>query len=106
MKSWKKRAKLSPLYAGVRYERLEGYKSLQWPVTPDGKDTPPLLFSEAFPFPDGKARLFPVEWTKPIDFGDEFDIHVNNGRLLEHFHEGNMTYKSKGITSKTPKSLP
>ncbi|MEV5035764.1 formate dehydrogenase subunit alpha [Peribacillus frigoritolerans] len=95
-------AKLSPLYAGVSYERLEGYKSLQWPVASDGKDTP-LLFTEAFPFPDGKARLFPVEWTKPIDFGDEFDIHVNNGRLLEHFHEGNMTYKSKGISSKTPK---
>ena len=28
---------------------------------------------------------------------------MNNGRILEHFHEGNMTYKSKGITSKTPK---
>ncbi|MDA6131578.1 formate dehydrogenase subunit alpha, partial [Escherichia coli] len=32
----------------------------------------------------------------------EYDIHVNNGRLLEHFHEGNMTYKSKGISLKTP----
>jgi formate dehydrogenase major subunit len=50
-------AKLSPLYAGVGYERLEGYKSLQWPVASDGKDTP-LLFTEAFPFPDGKARYF------------------------------------------------
>ncbi len=94
-------ASLAPLYAGVSYERLEGYKSLQWPVAEDGTDSP-LLFIEEFPFPDGKARLFPVEWTKPLEFGEEYDIHVNNGRLLEHFHEGNMTYKSKGITSKTP----
>jgi formate dehydrogenase major subunit len=94
-------AMLAPLFAGVNYERLEGYKSLLWPVAADGTDTP-VLFLNEFPFPDGKARLFPVDWTKPLHFGDEYDIHVNNGRLLEHFHEGNMTYKSKGITSKTP----
>ena len=27
---------------------------------------------------------------------------MNNGRLLEHFHEGNLTYKSKGIEHKFP----
>ncbi|MCY9077650.1 hypothetical protein MOE80_04325 [Bacillus inaquosorum] len=92
---------LSPIYAGVTYERLEGYNSLQWPVNADGKDSP-LLFTERFPFPDGKAILYPVQWTEPEEFGEEYDIHVNNGRLLEHFHEGNLTYKSKGISKKTP----
>lgn len=97
-------AQLAPLFAGVTYERLEGYSSLVWPVKPDGTDTP-VLFLDEFPFPDGKARLHPVEWTRPVKFDDEYDIHVNNGRLLEHFHEGNMTYKSKGITSKTPRTF-
>src|SRR5258708_20102580 len=32
----------------------------------------------------------------------EFDLRLNNGRLLEHFHEGNMTYRSEGIRSRTP----
>jgi formate dehydrogenase major subunit len=27
---------------------------------------------------------------------------LNNGRLLEHFHEGNMTYRTEGIKAKTP----
>jgi formate dehydrogenase major subunit len=94
-------AKLMPLYAGVTYDRLEGYNSLQWPVAEDGTDTP-LLYTNGFPFPDGKARLYPVDWTPGLEFPAEYDIHVNNGRLLEHFHEGNMTYKSKGISSKTP----
>lgn len=94
-------AKLMPLYAGVTFDRLEGYNSLQWPVAEDGTDTP-LLYTDGFPFPDGKARLFPVDWTPALEFPAEYDIHVNNGRLLEHFHEGNMTYKSKGISSKTP----
>ena len=38
-------ARLTPLFAGVNYERLEGYKSLQWPVRADGTDSP-VLFTE------------------------------------------------------------
>ncbi|GMA16030.1 formate dehydrogenase subunit alpha [Deinococcus metallilatus] len=95
-------ASLTPLYAGVTYERLEGFKSLQWPVLPDGSDTP-LLFTEGFPFPDGKARLYPAEFIPPQEVPDaEYDLHFNNGRMLEHFHEGNMTFKSPGITEKVP----
>lgn len=94
-------ASLAPVFAGVSYERLEDWKSLVWPVAADGTDTP-LLYTEKFAFPDGKARLFPVEWTPPYEAGEEFDLHLNNGRLLEHFHEGNMTYKSKGISHKVP----
>ncbi|HWB99451.1 MAG TPA: molybdopterin-dependent oxidoreductase, partial [Bryobacteraceae bacterium] len=95
-------AAVAPLFAGVRYERLEGYKSLQWPVAADGADQP-LLYTERFAFPDGKARLFPLEW-RPAPEGpnDQFDLHLNNGRLLEHFHEGNLTYRTEGISEKTP----
>ena len=95
-------AAVTPLFAGVSYERLEGYRSLQWPVAADGTDQP-LLYTERFPFPDGKARLFPVVWTPPAEQPDaEFDLRLNNGRLLEHFHEGNLTYRSDGIRSRTP----
>jgi formate dehydrogenase major subunit len=93
---------LTPLFAGVTYDRLEGYKSLQWPVAPDGTDQP-LLYTKEFPFPDGKARLFPVGMSVPTDPPDkEFDLHLNNGRILEHFHEGNLTYRSDGIREKVP----
>lgn len=95
-------AALSPMFAGVNYDRLEGYKSLQWPVAPDGTDQP-LLYTKEFFFPDGKARLFPTQWHEPPEQPDaEFDLHVNNGRLLEHFHEGNLTYRTAGIAAKSP----
>lgn len=94
-------ASLSPIFAGVSYDRLEGWNSLVWPVTPDGKDEP-LLYTERFRFPDGRARLSLVEYVPPVEFAPEFDLIVNNGRLLEHFHEGNMTNKSKGIQYKVP----
>lgn len=98
----KEAASLTPLFAGVTYERLEGYRSLQWPVAEDGTDQP-LLFTKGFPFPDGKARLFPVEWQEPPELeSSEFDLHLNNGRLLEHFEQGSMTYRSPGIRQITP----
>lgn len=90
------------LFAGVRYDRLEGYASLQWPVAPDGTDSP-RLYEERFAFPSGKARLVPVAYEEPTEHvDDEFDLHLNNGRLLEHFHEGNLTYRSSGIAERTP----
>ena len=95
-------ASLTPLFAGVTYERLEGYKSLQWPVDADGNDQP-LLYVKRFPFPDGKARLHPVAMSIPTEPADEeFDLHFNNGCMLEHFHEGNMTYRAPGIREKVP----
>ena len=95
-------ASLTPLFAGVTYERLEGFRSLQWPVSAEGIGQP-ILYTQGFNFPDGKARLFPLAYSKPAEMPDsEFDLHLNNGRLLEHFHEGNLTYRSDGIREKAP----
>jgi len=95
-------ASLTPIMAGITYERLEGFKSLHWPVAPDGSDQP-LLYTKQFNTPDGKATFFPLAWTEPSNLpNDTYDLHLNNGRLLEHFHEGNMTYRSEGIREKVP----
>jgi formate dehydrogenase major subunit len=95
-------ASLTPIMAGVTYQRLEGFKSLQWPVAPDGTDEP-LLYTQKFNTPDGKAAFFSVPWTEPSNQSDEeYDLHLNNGRLLEHFHEGNMTYRTEGIRETVP----
>src|SRR6201996_9617474 len=95
-------ASLTPLYEGVTYERLEGYKTLQWPVAEDGTDQP-VLYLNGFPFPDNKARLYPLSFHEPEEAPDrDFDLFLNNGRQMEHFHEGNMTYRVKGIREETP----
>ncbi len=95
-------AGLTPIFAGVTYERLEGYKTLCWPVAPDGTDEP-LLYTREFPFPDGRANFFPLEYVPPSESTDElYDLHLNNGRLLEHFEQGNMSYRVPGIKEITP----
>ncbi len=49
-------ASLTPMFAGVSYERLAGYKSLQWPVAADGTDEP-LLYTKALRFPRRKSEI-------------------------------------------------
>jgi formate dehydrogenase major subunit len=98
-------AKLTPHFAGVNYERLEGYKTLQWPVAADGTDSP-LLYTEKFALADGKATFFPLDYVGPSEeTTSTYDLHLNNGRLLEHFEQGNMTFRSEGITDITPENF-
>ena len=98
-------ASISPLFAGVSYERLEGWKSLLWPVAEDGTDTP-LLYTDGFPTEDGKANLFVLEWQEPLEAADdEYDLMLDNGRLLEHFQGSNQTGRSQGIWDQVPGSF-
>ncbi len=95
-------ASLVPLYAGVNYDRLGQYNTLQWPVAEDGTDQP-VLYLKGFPFPDGKARLWPLSFHEPAEAPDTtYDLLLNNGREIEHFHEGNMTSRVPGIHQETP----
>ena len=95
-------AGVAKMFAGVSYERLEGWKSLQWPVKEDGTDTP-LLYTDGFKFPDKKAKLHPVQWNPPQEDADgSYDIVLDNGRLLEHFQSTNQTGRGPRVHNETP----
>jgi formate dehydrogenase major subunit len=93
-------ASLAPIFTEANYEVIEGWNSFFWGSN-EGTSTP-LLFTEGFNFPDKKAVFSLVDYVPPIQYGEEFDLVLNNGRLLEHFHEGNLTNKSKGLQYKLP----
>jgi len=97
-------AGLTPTFAGVSYERLEGYNTLQWPVAKDGTDQPCLYLGDTpFPLPDGLASFWPLEYVPPSEEQNAtYDLHLNNGRLLEHFEQGNLSYRVPGIKEMTP----
>ncbi|MDQ0200144.1 formate dehydrogenase subunit alpha [Neobacillus ginsengisoli] len=93
-------ASLTPLFGDASYEVLAGWNSFLW-GSHEGVSTP-LLYVDGFNFPDKKARFALSDWVVPAEFPEEYDLHINNGRMLEHFHEGNLTNKSKGIQAKVP----
>lgn len=95
-------ADIAALFAGVSYENLVGWQSQLWPVNADGSSTP-LLYTEAFAFPDGKARLYPLTWQPPMEAPDaQYELLLNNGRMLEHFQSTNQTGQGGRIKSLSP----
>src|SRR5712692_3656716 len=98
-------ASVTPSWAGVTYERLEG-AGLQYPVpTPDHPGTA-FLFDTAFPTADGRARFVAVEYTDPVELpDDEYPFVMNTGRQLYHWHTGTMTRRASGLDAREPTAI-
>ena len=89
-------AALTPSYAGVTYERLERGDRLQWPVKSiDHPGTPILHVGQ---FARGKGKFAPIEHIPPAEEPcDEFPMVLSTGRVLYHWHGGEMTRRAKGL---------
>ena len=85
-------ARLTPIYAGVSYARLER-DGLQWPVPSPGHSGTPILYETGFPL--GRARLACVEFHPSPSFGASLGLIT--GRVLEHYNAGTMTRRSSNL---------
>jgi len=97
--------RVTPSWAGVTYERLEG-AGLQYPVpTPDHPGTA-FLFDQRFPTADGKASFVPVEYGPPVELPDAaYPFVMNTGRQLYHWHTGTMTRRATGLDQREPTAI-
>jgi len=97
--------RVTPSWAGVTYERLEG-AGLQYPVpTPDHPGTA-FLFDERFPTADGRALFVPVEYGPPVELPDDaYPFVMNTGRQLYHWHTGTMTRRATGLDQREPTAV-
>jgi len=89
-------AEMTPRYAGITHERV-GRRGLQWPVAPDGTDTP-ILYEDEFERPGGKASFAALPYKPPGDQADEeFPLILVTGRRLEHYNAGTMTRRTGNL---------
>jgi formate dehydrogenase alpha subunit len=89
-------AELTPHFAGVTYERI-GRQGLQWPVAPDGTDSP-ILYGERFVVPGGRGSFAAVPYKEPGDAADdEFPLILVTGRRLQHYNAGTMTRRTANL---------
>jgi predicted molibdopterin-dependent oxidoreductase YjgC len=97
-------AALTPSYAGVSHERLERGERLQWPVKgPDHPGTPILHVGA---FPRGKGKFMPIDHIPPTELpDDDYPMLLNTGRVLYHWHGGQMTRRAEGLMEVYGKSL-
>jgi formate dehydrogenase alpha subunit len=94
---------LVPSYAGMLHERL-GPGGLQWPCLDANHPGTRFLYAETFPTPTGKATFSIVRQhdTDVEDTDDAYPLNLSTGRLLEHYHTGTMTRRSKGLDHMRP----
>ena len=97
-------AALTPIYAGVSHQRLLNGETVQWPVkSSDHPGTPILHVGQ---FSRGKGQFNPIEHIPPAELPDkEYPMILSTGRVLYHWHGGQMTRRSKGLLEIYPEAL-
>ena len=89
-------ATLSPMLAGVSYERLNDPNGLQWPVPGPAHAGTPLMHRETFS--RGKGRFIPVDYLPPGEQPtDAYPLSWATGRVLEHYNCGAQTRRTEII---------
>ena len=91
-------AALTPSYAGVRHSRLEAGEQLHWPVKDTRHPGTPIL--HVGQFPRGKGRFTPIEHVPPQEMpDDQFPLLLSTGRVIYHWHGGEMTRRAQGLVA-------
>src|SRR4030042_8686 len=89
-------AALTPSYAGIRHERWERREQLQWPVRDFNHPGTPILHIGQFA--RGLGKFAPIEHIQPAEMPDDnYPMVLSTGRVLYHWHGGEMTRRSKGL---------
>lgn len=93
-------AAVTPIYGGIRYNRLDD-GDLQWPCpAPDHPGTP-VLHTRAFS--RGRGLFNPVHHQPPVEPPDaDYPMILTTGRILQHFHTGTMTRRVGGLDLLAP----
>jgi len=86
-------ARVTPIYGGVSYDRIDQV-GLQWPCPkPDHPGTPVLHVGR---FTREPGLFSPAEYKAPKELPDEeYPFLLSTGRCYFHFHTGTMTRRSR-----------
>ncbi len=89
-------AALTPSYAGISHERLEGGERLQWPVANASHPGTPIL--HVGQFARGRGRFTAIDHVPPAELpDDEYPMLMTTGRVLYHWHGGEITRRASGL---------
>jgi formate dehydrogenase major subunit len=97
-------ARLTPIYAGMSYARLEQPGGLQWPCpSADHPGTPILHRGECT---RGRGRLMPVTDTLPAELPDgEYPLQLTTSRLHFQYGSGSMTRRAPLLERENPRGI-
>lgn len=93
-------ARLTPIYGGINYNRLEPY-GLQWPCPAKEHPGTPVLHKEKFT--RGKGAFMPRPYIPPAEATDmEYNFILSTGRVYWHWHTRTMTNRTSTLERESP----
>ncbi len=96
-------ARVTPIYGGVSYGRLEELGFLQWPCR-SAQDPGTLLLHEG-QFSRGLGKMHVVEHQDPAEMPDEeYPFILTTGRNIFHYHTGTMTRRTAKLEQESPEA--
>jgi formate dehydrogenase major subunit len=92
--------------AGITWERLERESSVTYPCVNEGDPGDPVVFTESFPTPSGRAKFVPADLISAAERPDaEYPMVLITGRQLEHWHTGSMTRRASALDYLEPEPV-
>jgi len=89
----------------ITWERLERENVVTYPSLSPEDPGQPIVFADAFPRPEGRAKFTPASIIPPAEIPDaEFPLILTTGRQLEHWHTGSMTRRSVVLDAVEPEA--
>jgi predicted molibdopterin-dependent oxidoreductase YjgC len=95
---------LTPSYGGISHARLEKGERLQWPCPSADHAGTAVLHTKGFT--RGRGKFMPIDHIPPAEVpDDDYPFIMSTGRVLYHWHGGQMTRRAKGLMQVYGKSL-
>jgi formate dehydrogenase major subunit len=92
-----------PSIAGITWERLERESAVTYPCENEGDPGEPVVFTQDFPTPSGRAKLVPASLIPAAEQPDsQYPFVLITGRQLEHWHTGSMTRRTEVLDAIEP----
>ncbi len=92
--AWNEVRKLSPVHAGMSYQRLEELGGIQWPCYDENHPGELFLHSRLWedPVPGNRVPFQAVDHDPPVDkLSDDYPIRLTTGRRLDSYNTGVQT---------------
>ena len=91
---WNEIVPLTPIFEGITYDDMRE-RTMIWPGNQQ------VIFTDTFPL--GRGKFVPAQFAPPDELPDpEYPFVLNTGRILQHWHTGTMTRRTKALDELAP----
>ncbi|PMK00596.1 formate dehydrogenase subunit alpha [Vibrio sp. 10N.261.55.A7] len=90
-------ARVTPQYGGLRWEAITA-EGVQWPSNKKNPDGTRIMHQTQFTRGRGQMEAIPFRYAAELP-DEDYPLVLTTGRVLEQFHTGTMTRKTKGLNN-------